>query len=60
MSAPRSLPASAIDRTGSWAARQGGIIYPFIVLFIVLAIWKGSIFYRRPTCSTSSTSSPRR
>ena len=26
-------------------ARQGGIIYPFIVLFIVLAIWKGSLFY---------------
>ena len=26
-------------------AREGGIIYPFIVLFIVLAIWKGSLFY---------------
>ncbi len=26
-------------------ARSGGIIYPFIVLFVVLAIWKGSIFY---------------
>jgi ribose transport system permease protein len=25
-------------------ARQGGIIYPFILLFIVLAVWKGSIF----------------
>jgi ribose transport system permease protein len=25
-------------------ARQGGIIYPFILLFIVLAIWKGTIF----------------
>jgi ribose transport system permease protein len=26
-------------------AREGGIIYPFIVLFIILAIWKGSLFY---------------
>ena len=26
-------------------AREGGIIYPFIILFVVLAIWKGSIFY---------------
>jgi ribose transport system permease protein len=26
-------------------ARQGGIIYPFILLFIVLAVWKGTIFY---------------
>src|SRR5215472_8892198 len=26
-------------------ARAGGIIYPFIALFIVLAIWKGSTFY---------------
>jgi ribose transport system permease protein len=25
-------------------ARQGGIIYPFIVLFIILAIWKGNTF----------------
>jgi ribose transport system permease protein len=25
-------------------AREGGIIYPFIVLFVILAIWKGSIF----------------
>lgn len=25
--------------------REGGIIYPFILLFIVLAIWKGSTFY---------------
>src|SRR6202046_2271661 len=28
-------------------ARQGGIIYPFIVLFVVLAIWKGSLFADR-------------
>jgi ribose transport system permease protein len=27
--------------------RDGGIIYPFILLFIVLAIWKGSTFYGR-------------
>src|SRR5580693_5029655 len=27
--------------------REGGIIYPFILLFIVLAIWKGSTFYGR-------------
>jgi len=26
-------------------AREGGIIYPFIVLFIILAIWKGELFY---------------
>src|SRR5215469_2804409 len=26
-------------------AREGGIIYPFILLFIILAIWKGSNFY---------------
>jgi ribose transport system permease protein len=26
-------------------AREGGIIYPFILLFIILAIWKGSLFY---------------
>ncbi len=26
-------------------AREGGIIYPFIILFVVLAIWKGSLFY---------------
>src|SRR5512146_2707879 len=26
-------------------ARSGGIIYPFIVLFIVLAVWKGATFY---------------
>src|SRR5215469_5986908 len=26
-------------------ARGGGIVYPFIVLFVILAIWKGSIFY---------------
>ena len=26
-------------------AREGGIIYPFILLFVILAIWKGSTFY---------------
>ncbi|HEY7265604.1 MAG TPA: hypothetical protein VH589_29480, partial [Trebonia sp.] len=25
--------------------REGGIIYPFILLFVILAIWKGSTFY---------------
>jgi len=26
-------------------ARSGGIIYPFVILFIVLSIWKGSVFF---------------
>ncbi|HEX4090821.1 MAG TPA: ABC transporter permease [Trebonia sp.] len=26
-------------------AREGGIIYPFLILFVVLAIWKGQTFY---------------
>jgi len=26
-------------------AREGGIIYPFLILFVILAIWKGSTFY---------------
>jgi ribose transport system permease protein len=26
-------------------ARRGGIIYPFIILFIVLCVWKGTTFY---------------
>lgn len=26
-------------------AREGGIIYPFILLFVILAVWKGSTFY---------------
>jgi ribose transport system permease protein len=34
---------SQVDFLGK--AREGGIIYPFIVLFIILAIWKGSLFY---------------
>src|SRR5580692_3175163 len=25
--------------------REGGIIYPFIILFVILAIWKGETFY---------------
>jgi ribose transport system permease protein len=33
-------------------ARSGGIIYPFIVLFIVLAIWKGSTFYGKTNLLT--------
>src|SRR5260370_5043536 len=37
---PRVPRAAILSR-----ARSGGIIYPFIVLFIVLAIWKGAIFY---------------
>jgi ribose transport system permease protein len=39
--APGRLPrAELLSR-----ARSGGIIYPFILLFVALAIWKGSIFY---------------
>ena len=26
-------------------AREGGIIYPFLILFVVLAVWKGHTFY---------------
>jgi ribose transport system permease protein len=26
-------------------AREGGIVYPFVLLFIILAIWKGPTFY---------------
>jgi ribose transport system permease protein len=36
----RAPPAGLLGR-----AREGGIIYPFIILFVVLAIWKGSTFY---------------
>ncbi len=28
-------------------AREGGIIYPFIILFLVLSVWKGATFYGR-------------
>ena len=44
--ATRPVPAAAGRRLvlAGWA-RSGGIIYPFIALFIVLAIWKGSVFY---------------
>jgi ribose transport system permease protein len=42
-------PVKAIFRAPSaeflGRAREGGIIYPFIILFAVLAIWKGSTFY---------------
>src|SRR5579859_1378300 len=38
--ASRRPPSELLAR-----ARAGGISYPFIVLFIVLAIWKGSTFY---------------
>ncbi len=52
---PRRGPSS------SARPAQGGIIYPFIVLFVVLAIWKGStLLPTGRTCSRSSTSSPRR
>ena len=37
----RSAPQAGILRR----AREGGIIYPFILLFVILAIWKGSTFY---------------
>jgi ribose transport system permease protein len=30
--------------TLGWA-RTGGIIYPFIAVFIVLSVWKGAVFY---------------
>src|SRR5215469_1445118 len=36
-----SAPQAGILRR----AREGGIIYPFILLFVILAIWKGSTFY---------------
>src|SRR5487761_390528 len=26
-------------------AREGGIIYPFLILFVILAVWKGETFY---------------
>jgi ribose transport system permease protein len=26
-------------------AREGGIIYPFVILFVILAVWKGETFY---------------
>src|ERR1700722_581127 len=38
-----SLPQSGVLRQ----ARQGGIISPLIVLFVVLTIWKGSLFADR-------------
>ena len=44
MSQPQVLPA--IPRAQLLGrAREGGIIYPFIILFIVLALWKGETFY---------------
>ena len=44
MSQPQVLPA--IPRPQLLGrAREGGIIYPFIILFIVLALWKGETFY---------------
>ncbi|WP_300613045.1 ABC transporter permease [Trebonia sp.] len=36
----RARPAEFLGR-----AREGGIIYPFILLFIVLSAWQGSLFY---------------
>jgi len=38
-----SIRMPQVDFLGK--AREGGIIYPFIVLFVILAIWKGSTFY---------------
>jgi ribose transport system permease protein len=49
MSQPQGASVQAIFRAPSAGflgrAREGGIIYPFIILFVVLAIWKGSTFY---------------
>ena len=43
----------------SWAlARQMGILGPFVVLFVVLAV-SSAPFLPAPTCSISSTSSRR-
>src|SRR3954464_11145343 len=44
-SALRATPRLPRDAIMS-RARSGGIIYPFIVLFIVLAVWKGATFRR--------------
>ena len=44
--ADRKRPLSGITRGELLGrAREGGIIYPFIILFIVLALWKGETFY---------------
>jgi ribose transport system permease protein len=44
-----SAPVKAIFRAPSAGfpgrAREGGIVYPFLILFVVLAVWKGSTFY---------------
>ena len=44
---PRPVPSlGRLPRAELLArARSGGIVYPFILLFIVLAIWKGHTFY---------------
>ncbi len=44
MGQPQVLPAlPRAELLGR--ARDGGIIYPFIILFIVLSAWKGATFY---------------
>ena len=50
MSQPQATAPATFRMPGSeflGRVREGGIIYPFILLFIVLAIWKGSTFYGR-------------
>jgi len=50
MSQPQAAAPATFRMPGSeflGRVREGGIIYPFILLFIVLAIWKGSTFYGR-------------
>src|SRR5215475_3465795 len=44
MSQPQAATPVA-EETEKRSASQGGIIYPFILLFVILAIWKGSTFY---------------
>src|ERR1700733_10266149 len=50
MSQPQATAPATFRMPGSeflGRVREGGIIYPFILLFLVLAIWKGSTFYGR-------------
>ena len=50
MSQPQATAPATFRMPGSeflGRVREGGIIYPFILLFIVLAVWKGSTFYGR-------------
>jgi ribose transport system permease protein len=43
VAAPGVFGVARAQLTGR--ARGGGIVYPFIVLFVILAIWKGATFY---------------